>query len=59
MDQAGESTVIGSGTIDYRKIFSQAKLSGMKRFYVEQESYKGTPIEAVEASYKYIRAELL
>jgi sugar phosphate isomerase/epimerase len=59
MDQAGESTVIGSGTIDYRKIFKEAKHSGMKRFYVEQESYEGTPIEAVEASYNYIRAELL
>jgi sugar phosphate isomerase/epimerase len=59
MNQSGDSTVIGSGTIDYKKIFREAELSGMKRFYVEQESYEGTPIEAVEASYRYIMEELL
>jgi sugar phosphate isomerase/epimerase len=59
LDQAGESTVIGSGTIDYEKIFSKARLSGMKRFYVEQESYAVPPIEAIEGSYQYIKDNLL
>jgi sugar phosphate isomerase/epimerase len=59
MDQAGESTIIGSGTIDYKKIFSKTKQSGMKRFYVEQESYDVPPIEAVERSFNFIREELL
>lgn len=59
MDREGESTVVGSGTIDYKNIFSKSNQAGMKRFYVEQESYAGSPIQAVEDSYRYIREELL
>jgi len=58
MDDEGSSTIIGKGSIDYEKIFSQAELSGMKRFFVEQEQYKGLPIEDVEESYKYIEKVL-
>jgi sugar phosphate isomerase/epimerase len=59
MDQSGESTVIGTGTIDYQEIFSNAKLSGMKRFYVEQESYTIPPINSIKESYSYISQNLL
>jgi len=49
---------IGSGSIDYKAIFAQAKLAGMKRWYVEQESYPGEPIVSVEASAKYLKTIL-
>jgi sugar phosphate isomerase/epimerase len=49
---------IGSGTIDWKAIFAKAKQSGMKHFYVEQESYPGAPIDSVEASIKYLKTIL-
>src|SRR5690242_6635011 len=30
---------VGTGTIDWKSIFAQAKTSGMKHYYVEQETY--------------------
>ncbi|MBA4054341.1 MAG: hypothetical protein C0490_06490 [Marivirga sp.] len=49
---------IGSGSIDFKAIFAQAKLAGMKRWYVEQETYPGEPIVSVEASAKYLKSIL-
>lgn len=49
---------IGSGSIDYKPIFAQAKRSGMKHWYVEQESYPGEPIESVGASANFIKTNL-
>lgn len=46
---------IGTGTIDYKPIFAQAKLSGMKHWYVEQETYPGDPIDSVAASAKFLK----
>jgi sugar phosphate isomerase/epimerase len=46
---------IGTGAIDYKSIFAQAKLSGMKHWYVEQETYPGDPINSVEASAKFLK----
>lgn len=50
---------IGQGTIDYKALFfDQAKLSGMKHWYVEQESYPGEPIESVRANAAFLRSIL-
>jgi sugar phosphate isomerase/epimerase len=49
---------VGSGSIDWTAIFAKAKLSGMKHFYVEQESYPGEPINSVEACAKYLKTIL-
>jgi sugar phosphate isomerase/epimerase len=49
---------IGMGSIDYKSILAQAKLAGMKRWYVEQETYPGDPINSVEASAKYLKTIL-
>jgi sugar phosphate isomerase/epimerase len=46
---------IGTGAIDYKPIFAKAKLSGMKHWYVEQESYPGDPIDSVAASAKFLK----
>ncbi len=49
---------VGTGSIDFKKLFAKAKQSGMKHFYIEQESYPGEPIDSVEASIKNLKAIL-
>jgi sugar phosphate isomerase/epimerase len=49
---------IGKGTIDWKAIFAKARQSGMKQFFVEQESYPGEPIKSVEESAKYLKSIL-
>lgn len=60
MDKAdrNRNADVGTGTIDYKPIFEQAELSGMKRWYVEQESYPGEPIKSAEACAKYMKTML-
>ena len=49
---------IGTGTIDWKKVFSCAKQSGMKKFYIEQETYPGEPIDSVAEGIKYLKTIL-
>ena len=42
----GRNTEVGKGSIDFKPIFAQAKKSGMKHFYVEQEYFSGSPIDS-------------
>ncbi len=49
---------VGTGTIDWKAIFAKAKKSGMKHFYVEQESYPGAPIDSIENCIKYLKTIL-
>lgn len=46
---------IGAGSIAWKPIFEKAQQSGLKHYYVEQESYPGEPIDSVEASIQYLR----
>jgi sugar phosphate isomerase/epimerase len=51
---------VGTGSINFKAIFAEAKLSGMKHFFVEHETnYKPNPIESVKASCAYIKKELI
>jgi sugar phosphate isomerase/epimerase len=47
---------VGTGAIDYKPIFAKAKLSGMKHWYVEQETYPGNPLDSAAASAKYLKS---
>lgn len=47
---------VGTGSIDYKPIFAQAKKSGMRHWYVEQETYPGDPIQSVAASATFMKA---
>lgn len=60
MDKADKNrnADIGTGTIDWKAIFAKAKQSGMKHFYIEQETYPGEPIDSVGASIKYLKTIL-
>lgn len=46
---------IGTGTIDFKAIFANAKKSGMKHFYIEQETYPVSSSESIKVSIKNFR----
>jgi len=51
-----ESTVLGTGTIEFPRVLKLAKENGMKYFIVEQEAYTGTtPIDAVRKNAEYMK----
>jgi sugar phosphate isomerase/epimerase len=51
---------IGTGSIDFKSLFAQAELAGMKRFFLEHESnYKPNPIESAVSSFNYIKKNLI
>ena len=52
-------TEVGNGTIDFKKIFANAKLSGMKHFFVEQDVCPGPPLESISKSITYIQKNLV
>ncbi|MBL0743651.1 sugar phosphate isomerase/epimerase family protein [Chryseolinea lacunae] len=54
----GRNADVGTGSIDFKPIFAQAKLSGMKKWYVEQETYPGAPIDSAAASAKFLKTIL-
>jgi sugar phosphate isomerase/epimerase len=46
---------VGSGAIDWKKVFSAAKAAGVKGYYVEQEApFARPPLEAIKISYSYL-----
>ena len=54
------NTEVGKGSIDFKTIFAQAKLSGMQHFFVEHETnYQPDPISSVKTSCDYIKANLI
>lgn len=48
-------TEVGNGTIDFKKIFTYARTSGMKYFFVEQDVCPGPPLESTGKSIKYLQ----
>jgi sugar phosphate isomerase/epimerase len=59
--RAAKIVPLGEGEIDYRSIFAQAGLAGMKHFFVEQDSApdSGDSIAAAAASYRNLRDKVL
>lgn len=55
MNTSGESTIIGNGTINFKKIFSHAKQAGLKHYFVEQEQYDRDPADCAALSCQYLR----
>lgn len=54
------NTEIGDGAVNFKSIFAEAKLSGMKRFFVEQETnYSPNPMESVKVSFDYVQKNLI
>ncbi|MEJ5964347.1 sugar phosphate isomerase/epimerase family protein [Pedobacter immunditicola] len=61
MDKANPeiNTEVGSGSIDYKKIFESAQLAGLEYPFLEQENFSIDPFESIKKSYNYINTELV
>lgn len=54
------NTEVGSGRIDFKPIFAEAKLAGMERFFVEQENnYYPNELDSIKTSCDYIKKVLI
>ena len=52
MEKGDQSfAAVGTGSVDFKKIFDARKLSGMKHFFVEQDMTKEPVFEAITTSY--------
>lgn len=55
-DNGKNSTDLGAGSIDFKKVLKTAKENGMEYFIVEQEFYpNGTPLQAVKVCADYMK----
>ena len=52
--KAPHDVELGKGTVDLRGILSRVKHLDDKYVYIEQETYTGTPLEAVQRDYAYL-----
>lgn len=51
-----EFAPVGNGTIDFKKIFQNAKAAGLEYFFVEQDMHKNKqPLVNIETSYSYLK----
>lgn len=61
MDKTPEHsfTEVGNGSIDFKRIFAQAKLAGMQYFFVEQDKTPGEPLDSIKQSISHIKKNLM
>ncbi|WP_310395372.1 sugar phosphate isomerase/epimerase [Hymenobacter sp.] len=52
-------TEVGNGSIDFKKIFAQARPAGLAYFFVEQDATPGSPFDSVAKSLAYIKKNLV
>jgi sugar phosphate isomerase/epimerase len=57
LDKDGNIVPVGSGTIDFKKIFSHASHAGLKHCFVEHDMPKDA-LASITESYRYIRQTL-
>lgn len=48
-------TEVGSGIIDYRRIFKAAPKGGVRHFFVEQDNWDRPPLESARLSCEYLK----
>jgi len=54
------NTEVGQGLVDFKSIFKEAKLAGVKHYYVEHEfNYKPDELGSIKTSFNYVKNELL
>jgi sugar phosphate isomerase/epimerase len=52
-----ESTILGQGVVDVKKISDMARDMGTELFIIEQESYQGkTPMECMKENLSVVRS---
>ena len=52
-DSMKEMTEVGSGVIDWKRIFAQSEKAGIKHYFVEHDNPK-SPFNSIRASYQYL-----
>jgi len=52
-------TEVGNGSIDFKRIFAQAKTAGMQYFFVEQDKTPGAPFDSIQQSISYLKRTLV
>lgn len=55
----GLNTEVGSGMVDFKKIFQYQKLSGVKHIFMEQENFAMDAYKSITQSASYIKNTLL
>ncbi len=53
-----QPTEIGNGTVDFKRIFANAKVAGMQHFFVEQDM-AASPFESITTSFKTLSEKIL
>jgi sugar phosphate isomerase/epimerase len=53
------NTEVGKGSVNFKQIFSKAKLAGIKNYIVEQENFEIDPYKSITESSKYLQNVLL
>ena len=54
------NTEIGQGAVNFKSIFAEAKLAGVKHYFVEHEfNYKPNELGSIKTSFDYVKNELL
>ncbi|WP_227009080.1 sugar phosphate isomerase/epimerase family protein [Christiangramia fulva] len=57
MDDQGRFAPVGTGTIDFKRIFNNKDLAGMQHYLVEQDkTFNHTPLEAAKISHENLKA---
>ncbi|MBB6092260.1 sugar phosphate isomerase/epimerase [Povalibacter uvarum] len=49
-----QTTEVGSGRIDWKAFFGAAKPGQIKHYFVEQENFERSPLEAIKLSFDYL-----
>ena len=52
----GPGTVLGKGVVNLAAILGMVKSLDDRHFYIEQETYPGTPLDSVKRDYLYLSA---
>ncbi len=55
MDDKKSFTEVGRGTIDFKKIFANARKAGIRHYFIEQDQTPAEPLESIKTSVKYLR----
>ena len=51
---------VGQGSVDFKSIFAESKLAGVKHFFVEHEfNYKPDELGSIKTSFDYVNKELI
>jgi sugar phosphate isomerase/epimerase len=54
-----QSTVVGEGVIDFKKLYEERKLAGLDQLYVEQEAYNEPVFDCIRKSYTFVKNNIV